>query len=1166
MARTGYHVVPPSQLVGSSVQGQVSHTEEDVFWLQMEPDKVAGLLVGDGFQACGGQRVGVGECVVGSWEGDWYRGVVIEEKETEVVVQFVDWGNSAILSRKNVRKSVEKEMAEPVGAVKCRLVGKEKGWEEELQEADYMVKLRCLANYDNMFLMTRDLGRSHTLPMQVNVPGTVGEISRDKKCVWFIPSSLQPALDRLMDQLELVANSLTPLPASQVFLGQLCAARFSQDEAMYRAEAISVKDQVVRVMFIDYGNTEDKSMSELFMSPEELLAIAPYAVKVELGTAVKEDEEEKMLEVGVVIKLVEENGKIVAKVIVDEGLKVCPMPVERMEVKKFPPSEFDENLISKKGKIIEAEMDDGKDDLTPVPVIITLVDDVNTVWVSKSSSLSVLEMMMDQLANMEGGLDPLTEVHEDDIVVARFSEDDGLYRGKVICNNAKGVTVLFMDYGMKEEVSTTKLWRLPAQMAEHEAMAVKVRVEHVEVFEDTLENRETMDRELDKEGIVMRVSMNNEASFWIGGEKIEFMVADNALSPPVMVGGWQVGDEVTFWTEENKRWRKGTISRLEERRATVKEVGDHPAVHCKVDPRHLKPAGMPVEALNQVEVELSETGTGASFKHPKQEAEIKKDQIKEEVTNSDIDSTDKQIKPISVSMSVSVNKTTATPTKSPSKSKLNFVSPISKAAPVNKYIATSIKTKPILVSPVSKSAPVIKSTSTPTKSTSKSKVNPRLLAVFEPTSDITQQMMADWIAGCLHMLHKKELLDNKLEGNIFKVADDKSQSVIKVSKEDTKIVGGIIDVFEEESKAEDDTIQPSPTQLTLEPNSSPSSPTPAQQFLSSVQTVSGSQELQARLDSGSRKDVEDILDMLVTTDIRETNPLSCKLVQSIISKVSPARLDLLVKHISDQFLSLATHSSGHLAVLAVLDVASQDQRDSLISQLEDKELLLRLVMDKAGSAVMLKILPHFHPTALVSLVRNLQGSVVEIGCHPRGSFFLQEFFRDYIGNDMVDLLLEEVMDNLSILAFNDMGNWMVQEVVKLGKQSQVHLRRVACWLEKNLQAVLMNTHGASLARTVVQLLMSQIMGRQVNCWSQILDRLVTKMMTTMVKQDKQDLPLLIVVADHHSGHNVVLELAANKECLVDTKDSLVEMLNEHRSRLKVGTFGCLVVKGMQGWL
>ena len=37
-------------------------------------------------------------------------------------------------------------------------------------------------------------------------------------------------------------------------------------------------------------------------------------------------------------------------------------------------------------------------------------------------------------------------------------------------------------------------------------------------------------------------------------------------------------------------------------------------------------------------------------------------------------------------------------------------------------------------------------------------------------------------------------------------------------------------------------------------------------------------------------------------------------------------------------LSLSTHSCGHLAVLAVLDAASQDQRDRLISQLEDKEV------------------------------------------------------------------------------------------------------------------------------------------------------------------------------------------------------------------------------------
>ena len=114
---------------------------------------------------------------------------------------------------------------------------------------------------------------------------------------------------------------------------------------MYRAEVISVKDQVVRVMFIDYGNSEDKSLSELLMLPEELLVTVPYAAKLELDIAVKEDEEEKILVEGVVIKLANENGKIVTKLIVDESLRVCPMPVDRMEGERY----------------------EGKDDLTPDP-------------------------------------------------------------------------------------------------------------------------------------------------------------------------------------------------------------------------------------------------------------------------------------------------------------------------------------------------------------------------------------------------------------------------------------------------------------------------------------------------------------------------------------------------------------------------------------------------------------------------------------------------------------------------------------------------------------------------------------------------------------------------------------------------------------------------------
>jgi hypothetical protein len=73
-------------------------------------------------------------------------------------------------------------------------VGKEKkGLAEELQQANYMVKLRSLADYEDIFLVAKDPAKSHTMPRQEIIPDTVGEIS----------------IDRL-------ANSLTTLPAPDV--------------------------------------------------------------------------------------------------------------------------------------------------------------------------------------------------------------------------------------------------------------------------------------------------------------------------------------------------------------------------------------------------------------------------------------------------------------------------------------------------------------------------------------------------------------------------------------------------------------------------------------------------------------------------------------------------------------------------------------------------------------------------------------------------------------------------------------------------------------------------------------------------------------------------------------------------------------------------------------
>ena len=71
--------------------------------------------------------------MVGWWDGDLYRGVIL--KILEVLVSLVDWGNMATLARDMVRKVYMKEVETVVGAVKCKLLGRELlAWTEKLEQ------------------------------------------------------------------------------------------------------------------------------------------------------------------------------------------------------------------------------------------------------------------------------------------------------------------------------------------------------------------------------------------------------------------------------------------------------------------------------------------------------------------------------------------------------------------------------------------------------------------------------------------------------------------------------------------------------------------------------------------------------------------------------------------------------------------------------------------------------------------------------------------------------------------------------------------------------------------------------------------------------------------------------------------------------------------------
>ena len=151
---------PVSHLPGCQVQGLVSYIEKEggCFWLQREEgaadDISANLSPGTVMETCQ-----VGDCVVGRWEGGWYRGKVVIVDGDRAGVLFVDYGNLAFLNVKDLKTVAMKDYTKVMAqAIRCRMIGmnNSKEWESQVAKQEYQMKLVCCAVEGNGVVLVRE--------------------------------------------------------------------------------------------------------------------------------------------------------------------------------------------------------------------------------------------------------------------------------------------------------------------------------------------------------------------------------------------------------------------------------------------------------------------------------------------------------------------------------------------------------------------------------------------------------------------------------------------------------------------------------------------------------------------------------------------------------------------------------------------------------------------------------------------------------------------------------------------------------------------------------------------------------------------------------------------------------------------------------------------------
>ena len=270
-------------------------------------------------------------CVAQCMEDNmWYRATVTDVPSvTETRVLFVDYGNTEKLPTSRVRPLVTEFQSLSVQAFKCCLAGLTKDLPpdsrqlfKEMSPAE--VKWTCTVDsktegcysvtlaHNNNCLNAQMIGRyggemaavEKTTPLTQITPAP-GSTSRkfapaeipDCKASAYLTATIDPtqfyvqlvgtdtAAQSLAEKLLADYEALGPQDhaVSDIIVGQACIAKFSEDEAWYRAYITAVTGDTSTVCFIDYGNSESVSIANIKQPMADYMDIPAMAIECRLN-------------------------------------------------------------------------------------------------------------------------------------------------------------------------------------------------------------------------------------------------------------------------------------------------------------------------------------------------------------------------------------------------------------------------------------------------------------------------------------------------------------------------------------------------------------------------------------------------------------------------------------------------------------------------------------------------------------------------------------------------------------------------------------------------------------------------------------------------------------------------------------------------------------------
>ncbi|CAH2090850.1 unnamed protein product [Euphydryas editha] len=273
------------------------------FWIQLETaapelqSMEAAMVDAENFPELTEKEEGVLCAAKYPEDGAWYRAQVIVDGSEGTEVLFMDYGNASIANE--LRSLPDELKLKPALSRKCALQKPRdiKSWSRKSEIKFNELAAEGATIFNVQFIASGDIsivelyldGKSVTEELvglceehpASERPTPVGQdlYSSGKICYVNSLEEFYVHLDDAMANLDKITEKLSESdkfePISELKVGSICAAFWSEDEQWYRSRILEFCDVGYHVQFIDYGN---KAKCEEFRQlPEDIVMIEPLA-------------------------------------------------------------------------------------------------------------------------------------------------------------------------------------------------------------------------------------------------------------------------------------------------------------------------------------------------------------------------------------------------------------------------------------------------------------------------------------------------------------------------------------------------------------------------------------------------------------------------------------------------------------------------------------------------------------------------------------------------------------------------------------------------------------------------------------------------------------------------------------------------------------------------